>query len=67
MDSGKNTILRVIQITGKPQLDYCIQVWNPYEKHNIEQLDKVQKQAFKQVYGYKDLSNEESYKWFKDR
>src|SRR6218665_299862 len=43
----------------RPQLEYCIQVWNPCLKQDMEKLEKVQRRATKMIKGYKDLSYEE--------
>ena len=42
-----------------PQLEYCIQVWSPYLKQDMEKLEKVQRRATKMIQGYKYLSDEE--------
>ena len=38
------------------KLEYCIQVWSPYLKQDMEKLEKVQRRATKMIQGYKDLS-----------
>jgi hypothetical protein len=58
----KDTILRLYKSLVRPQLEYCIQVWNPYLKQDIEKLEKVQRRATKMIWGYKDLSYEERLK-----
>ena len=56
----KDTILRLYKSLVRPQLEYCIQIWNPYLK--LEKLEKVQRRATKMMWGYKDLSYEERLK-----
>ena len=55
----KDTILRLYKSLVRPQLEYCIQVWSPYLKQDIDKLEKVQKRAKKMIQGYKDLIYEE--------
>src|SRR6218665_2443544 len=43
----------------RPQLEYCIQVWSPYLKQDMETLEKVQRRTTKMIQDYKDLSYEE--------
>ena len=40
-------------------MEYCIQVWSPYLKQDMEKLEKVQRRAPKMTQGYKDSSYEE--------
>src|SRR6218665_1356991 len=37
----KDTILRLYKTLVRPQLEYCIQVWSPYLKQDMEKLEKV--------------------------
>src|SRR6218665_2359050 len=55
----KDTILRLYKSLVRQQLEYCIQVWSPYLKQDVEKLEKVQRRATKMIQGYKDLSYEE--------
>src|SRR6218665_1072934 len=55
----KGTILRLYKSLVRPQLEYCIQVWSPHLKQDMEKLEKVQRRATKVIQGYKDLSYEE--------
>src|SRR6218665_1178415 len=55
----KDAILRLYKSLVRPQLEYCIQVWSPYLKQDMEKLEKVQRRATKMIQGYKYLSYEE--------
>jgi len=55
----KDTILRLYKSLVRPQLEYCIQVWSPYRKQDMEKLKKVQRRTTKMIQGYKDLSYKE--------
>ena len=43
----KDTILRLYKSLVRPQLEYCIQVWSPYLKQDMEKLEKVQEELQK--------------------
>ena len=43
----KDTILTLYKSLVTPQLEYCIQVWNPYLKQDMEKLETVQKELQK--------------------
>src|SRR6218665_1183085 len=55
----KDTILRLYKSLVRPQLEYCIHVWSPHLKQDMEKKEKVQRRATKMIQGYKDLSYEE--------
>jgi|SRR6218665_400152 len=41
----KDTILRLYKSLVRPQLEYCIQVWSPHLKQDMEKLEKVQRRV----------------------
>jgi len=43
----------------RPVLDYCIQVWRPYRKKDIDKLEKVQKRFTKMIEGCKGKTYEQ--------
>ena len=43
----------------RPLLEYCVQVWSPHLKMDIDLIEKVQKRAVRMVPGMKNLSYEE--------
>ena len=55
----KDTILRLYKSLVRPQLEYCIQVWSPYLKHDMEKLEKVQRRVTKMIHGCKYSSYKE--------
>jgi ribonucleases P/MRP protein subunit RPP40 len=40
----------------RPKIDYCIQVWRPFLKKDIQILERIQKKFTKMIKGYKDKS-----------
>ena len=40
----KNTILRLYKTLVRPQLEYCIQVWSPCLKQDMEKLAKCKEE-----------------------
>src|SRR6218665_3786944 len=54
----KDTILGLYKTLVRPQLEYCIQVWSPYLKQDMDKLEKVQRRVTKMIQGYKYLSYE---------
>ena len=43
----------------RPQLEYCIQAWNPHLRKDIDMLEKIQRRATKLILGLRDLRYEE--------
>jgi hypothetical protein len=56
---SKEVILRLYKALVRPHLEYCIQVWNPYLKKDIEILEKVQRRATKMIPELKRLCYED--------
>ena len=46
----------------RPHLEYCIQVWRPYRKKNIDTHERLQRRATQIIPGLRDLSYEERLK-----
>ena len=43
----------------RPPMEYCVQVWSPYLKKDIECLERVQMSATKMVNGLRKMEYEE--------
>jgi len=43
----------------RPKLEYCVQAWSPYQKKDIDILERVQKRATKMISGFHKLSYEQ--------
>ena len=56
----KDNLLQLYKCLVRPHLEYCIQVWNPYLKKDIDLLEGVQRKATHMILGYK-------YYCYKDR
>ena len=44
---------------ARPQLEYCVQVWNPFLAKDIDLLERVQRHATKCLHSLSNLSYEE--------
>ena len=49
----KDNLLHLYKCLVRPHLEYCMQVWNPYLKKDIDLLEGVQRRAIKIILGYK--------------
>ena len=53
---SKEVVIQLFNSYVRPYLEYCVQAWRPYHKHNINILEAVQRRATKLVPGLKHLS-----------
>ena len=49
----KDNLLQLYKCLVRPHLEYCMQVWNPYLKKDIDLLEGVQRRATNMILGYK--------------
>ena len=49
----KDNLLQLYKCLVRPHLEYCMQVWSPYLKKDIDLLEGVQRRATNMILGYK--------------
>ena len=57
---NKKLIIPLYKATVRPHLQYCIQVWRPFRKKDIDTLECIQRRVTKIILELRDLSYEES-------
>ena len=58
----KKLIILLYKAIVRPHLEYCILVWRPYGKKDIDTLGRIQRRATKIIPELRDLSYEERLK-----
>ena len=58
----KSLIVPLYKAIFRPNLEYCIQAWNPHLRKDIDMLEKIQRRATKLIPGLSDLRYEERLK-----
>ena len=55
----KEIMLELYKSLVRPNLEYCVQVWCPYLRQDVEKLEKIQRRATKMIKGFGNLAYEE--------
>jgi len=55
----REVILPLYSTLMRPQLEYCIQLWDPQHKKAMDLLEQVHKRDAKKIRGLEHLSHEE--------
>jgi hypothetical protein len=62
ISKDKVTFTRLYTTNVGPQLEYAVQVWNPWNASDIEKLEKVPRRARKRFPGMGKMEDEEKLK-----
>ena len=60
---NKYIITKLYKSLVRPKLEYCVQVWNPFLKKDIDKLEKVQKRATRMIEECKGMNYEQRLKF----
>src|ERR1043165_9739329 len=53
---SQNIVMKLYKALVRPKLECCVQVWRPYLKKNIDNIEKIQHKANKMIEECKHLN-----------
>jgi len=56
---NKKVIVKLYKALVRPRLEYCVQVWSPHLRKDIDMLEQVQRRATRLIEGFRDVSYED--------
>ena len=51
-NKNKDVIVKLYKALVRPKLDYCVQVWSPYLKKDINRIEQIQHRATRMINGF---------------
>ena len=55
----REVILSISSALVRPHLEYCIQIWSPQYRRDMDLLERIQRKATKMTHGMEHLSYED--------
>ena len=56
---AREVILPLCSALVRPHLEYCIQMWSPQYRRDMDLLERIQRKATKRIHGMEHLSYED--------